>query len=85
MTSWLKLLPIAIHLSIGVGLEKKLELDELARARSNSARLDAQNELEPSLFLWLVKRASQLGSVQLTSWLVARPNNNLLHKILVSI
>jgi hypothetical protein len=48
-------------------------------------RLDAQNEPESSLFLWLVKRASQLGSVQLASWLVARPNNNLLHKMLISI
>jgi hypothetical protein len=30
--------------------------------------------------LWLVKRASQLGSMQLASWLVARSNNNLLIK-----
>jgi hypothetical protein len=71
-----------------LGLEKKLELDELASSGSQqlgSDRLDAQNESEPSLFLWLVKRASQLGSVQLTSWLVARPNNILLYKILISI
>jgi hypothetical protein len=27
-----------------------------------SDRLDAQNEPEPSLFLWLVKRAKQLAS-----------------------
>jgi hypothetical protein len=57
----------------------------LAAARLGSDRLDAQNKPEPSLFLWLVKRASQLGSVQLASWLVARSNNNLLHKILISI
>jgi hypothetical protein len=67
---------------------KKLELDELARARSSSARLgparrSEQARAEP--VLWLVKRASQLGSVQLASWLVARTNNNLLHKILISI
>jgi hypothetical protein len=62
-------------------LEKNLELDELGRARSSSLgsnRLDAQNEPEPSLFLWLVKsEPARLGSVQLVSWLVARPNNNL--------
>jgi hypothetical protein len=52
-----------------VGLEKKLGLA--------AARLDAPNEFEPSLFFWLVKRASQLGSVQLASWLVAQSNNNL--------
>jgi hypothetical protein len=68
-----------------VGPEKKLELNELAQARSSSARLDAHNKPESSLFLRLVKRASQLGSVQLTSWLVARANNNLLQKILISI
>jgi hypothetical protein len=67
---------------------KKLELDELARARSSSARLGPARRSERARaepFLWLVKRASQLGSVQLASWLVARPNNNLLHKILISI
>jgi hypothetical protein len=48
-----------------VGPEKKLELDEMPRARSSSARLDAHNEPESSLFLRLVKRASQLGSARL--------------------
>jgi hypothetical protein len=57
----------------------------LAAARLGSDRLDAPNEPEPSLFFWLVKRASQLGSAQLASWLVARPNNNLLHKVLINI
>jgi hypothetical protein len=56
--------------SLYVGLEKKLELDELARltaTRFGSDRLDAQNEPEPSLFFWLVKRASQLGSARCSS------------------
>jgi hypothetical protein len=48
----------------------------LAAAWLGSDRLDAQNEPGLSLFLWLVKKASQL---------VVRPNNNLLHKILISI
>jgi hypothetical protein len=37
----------------------------LAAARLGSDRLDAPNEPEPSLFFWLVKRASQLGSGRL--------------------
>jgi hypothetical protein len=43
--------------------------------------------LRTSLFLWLMKKSepARLGSVQLASWLVARPNNNSLHKILISI
>jgi hypothetical protein len=73
-----------------VGLEKKLELDELARARSSSARLgparrSERARAEPVFVAREKNEPARLGSVQLASWLVARPNNNLLHKILISI
>jgi hypothetical protein len=45
-----------------VGLKKSSGSQQLG-----SDRLDAPNEPESSLFFWLVKRASQLGSVQLAS------------------
>jgi hypothetical protein len=69
---------------------KKLELDELAQACSNSARLGptrcSERARAESVFLARDKsEPARLGSVQLASWLVARPNNNLLHKILISI
>jgi hypothetical protein len=74
----------------GIGLEKKLELDELARARSSSARLgparrSERARAEPVFLAREKSEPARLGSVQLASWLVARPNNNLLHKILISI
>jgi hypothetical protein len=73
-----------------LGLEKKLELDELARARSSSARFGPARRFERAraepVFLAREKsEPARLGSVQLASWLVARPNNNLLHKILIII
>jgi hypothetical protein len=73
-----------------IGLEKKLELDELARARSSSARLGPARRLEraraePVFVAREKSEPARLGSVQLASWLVARPNNNLLYKILISI
>jgi hypothetical protein len=73
-----------------LGLEKKLELDELARARSSSARLGPARRLEraraePVFVAREKSEPARLGSVQLASWLVARPNNNLLYKILISI
>ena len=73
-----------------LGLEKKLELDELARARSSSARLgparrSERARAEPVFVAREKSEPARLGSVQLASWLVARPNNNLLHKILISI
>jgi hypothetical protein len=73
-----------------VGLEKKLELDEPARARSSLARLgparrSERARTEPVFVAREKSEPARLGSVQLTSWLVARSNNNLLHKILISI
>jgi hypothetical protein len=73
-----------------VGLEKKIELDELARARSCSARLGPARRLEQAraepIFVAREKsEPARLGSVQLVSWLMARPNNNFLQKILISI
>jgi hypothetical protein len=50
-----------------LGLEKKLELDELAWARSSSARLGPARRSERARVepvLWLVKRASQLGAAR---------------------
>ncbi len=72
-----------------LGLEKKLELDELARARSSSARLgparrSERARAEPVFLAREKSEPARLGSVQLASWLVARSNNNLLHKILIS-
>jgi hypothetical protein len=69
---------------------KKLELDELARARSSSARLgparrSERARAEPIFVAREKSEPARLGSVQLASWLVARPNNNLLHKILITI
>lgn len=71
------------HLSSKLGVEKRNQSPALlssragkkARARRTgsgsqqlgSDQLDAQNEPEPSLFLWLVKRASQLGSTRCSS------------------
>jgi hypothetical protein len=60
---------------------KKLELDEPARTSSRSERARA----EPVLVAHKKSEPARLDSVQLASWLVARPNNNLLHKILISI
>jgi hypothetical protein len=64
---------------------KKLELDELARARSSSARHSERARAEPVFVAREKSEPARLGSVQLASWLVARPNNNLLHKILINI
>ena len=69
---------------------KKLELDELARARSSSARLgparrSERARAEPVFVAREKSEPARLGSVQLASWLVARSNNNLLYKILISI
>jgi hypothetical protein len=77
-------------MSMWLGLEKKLELDELARARSSSARLGPARCLErvraePVFVAREKSELARLGSLQLASWLVARPNNNLLHKIIVSV
>jgi hypothetical protein len=73
-----------------IGLEKKLALDELAGARSSSARLGPARRLErarakPVSVAREKSERARLGSVQLASSLGARPNNNLLHKILISI
>jgi hypothetical protein len=73
-----------------LGLEKKLELDERAQARSSSVRLGPARRSKrarvESVFVAREKsEPAWLGSLQLTSWLVARSNNNLLHKIIVSI
>jgi hypothetical protein len=78
------------HPRSALGLEKKLELDELARARSSSARLgparrSERARVEPVFLAREKSEPARLGSVQLASWLVAQPNNNLLHKILISI
>jgi hypothetical protein len=74
---------------ISLGLEKNSSSTswlELAAAQLGSDRLDVQNEPEPSLFLAREKsEPARLGSLQLASWLVARSNNNLLHKMLISI
>jgi hypothetical protein len=69
---------------------KKLELDELARARSSSTRLgparrSERARAEPVFVAREKSEPARLGSVQLASWLVARSNNILLHKILISI
>jgi hypothetical protein len=82
-------LPSEPHI-LALGLEKKLELDELARARSSSARLgparrSERARAEPVFVAREKSEPARLGSVQLASWLVARFNNNLLHKILISI
>jgi hypothetical protein len=53
-----------------------------------SARTDSMLRTSPSEPVFVAREKSEparLGSVQLVSWLVARPNNNLLHKILISI
>jgi hypothetical protein len=53
-----------------VGLEKSSSSTSwlrLAATRLGSNRLDAPNEPEPSLFFWLVTRASQLGSARCSS------------------
>jgi hypothetical protein len=70
--------------------KKKFELDELARARSSSARFGparrSKRARAESVFVAREKsEPARLGSVQLASCLVARPNNNLLHKIIYSI
>jgi hypothetical protein len=76
--------------TVQLGLKKKLELDELARARSSSARFGpawrSERARAESVFVAREKsEPARLVSVHLVSWLVARPNNNLLHKILISI
>jgi hypothetical protein len=56
--------------SSSLGLEKSSSSTSwlgLVAARLGSDRLDTQNEPEPSLFLWLMKRASQLGSARCSS------------------
>jgi hypothetical protein len=79
------------HHDIEARTGKKLELDELARARSSSsarlelARRSEQARAEPVFVAREKSEPARLGSVQLASWLVVRPNNNLLHKILISI
>jgi hypothetical protein len=65
-----------------LGLEKKLETREPARARSGSVRLASLNEPEPSLILRLATLTSRAGSVRLASRLEAR--SKLLQLSLVS-
>jgi hypothetical protein len=67
-------IPLPAHFKLstssGLGLEKSSSSTSwlgLAAARLGSDRLDAPNEPEPSLFFWLVKRASQLGSARCSS------------------
>jgi hypothetical protein len=81
---------LALESSLVTRAGKKLELDELARARSSSARLgparrSERARAEPVFVAREKSEPARLGSVQLASWLVARSNNNLLHKILISI
>jgi hypothetical protein len=72
-----------------LGLEKKLGLAAarlgLAAARLGPARRSERARAEPVFVAREKSEPARLGSVQLASWLVARPNNNLLHKILISI
>jgi hypothetical protein len=69
---------------------KKLELDELARAHSSSARLGPSRRskrarAKPVFVAREKSEPARLDSLQLASWLVTRPNNNLFQKIIVSI
>jgi hypothetical protein len=63
---------------MGLGLEKKLEDREPARARSDSARLGEAREpkrarAEPNSMARYTNEPSRAGSVRLTSWLETRP------------
>jgi hypothetical protein len=48
-----------------------------------------QNESNSNLLLWLMSHEksepARLDSLQLASWFVAQPNNNVLYKVLISI
>jgi hypothetical protein len=68
---------------------KKLELDELARASSSLACLkpswrSERAWVEPIFMACEKSEPTRLGPLQLASWLVVWPNNNLLHKFLIS-
>jgi hypothetical protein len=81
---------ILLHLMFVGRAEKKLELDELTRARSSSAQLGPTRRSEraradPIFVAHEKSEPARLSSVQLARWLVARSNNNLLHKILITI
>jgi hypothetical protein len=64
---------------------KKLKLDEPAQSLSSSTRLSERVRTEPVFVAREKSETTQLGSLWLVSWLVARPNNDFLHKILIII
>jgi hypothetical protein len=72
----LESLPTANLLQLG--LEKNLKLDE-------SAQCLERVRAEPIFLAREKSELGRLGSLQLVSWLVSQPNNNLLHKILISL